>query len=309
MFKNKEIYFITIFDITNALSILKEENIIIYNLKKVDQYSYTFETDIGQKKKIYKLFKSVKLVKRTGLYRIIYNLIKRKTTITALLIALILFFIGENRIYEVTINGTSNSVSAMLKVELEAMGLKKYAPKPTFNTLLEYEKKLKTTFYDYIEFLELRLEGVNLKCSYKKRRNEIELPSKTGSRYASKSGIISHFVVSSGEIKVKENQYVEKGDLLISDTIISPSGEEKVVGVEGQVYAYTWTIVEVEDGLRQNEEEVELLTRLIDRASNLIASQFYKEEKIMEEKVLSYKIIDNIGYLKIHFTCLEDISK
>ncbi len=309
MFKNREVYLITVFDITNALSILKKENIIIYNLKKVDEYTYVFETDIGQKKKIYKLFKKVKIVKRTGIYRIIYNLLKRKTTIIALIIALSLFFISSNRIYEITINGTSESISSMLKVELEAMGLKKYAPKPTFNELLTYEKKLKSTFYDYIEFLELRLEGINLNCSYTKRRNEIDLPIKSGSKYASKNGIISHFIVSSGEIKVKENQYVEKGDLLISDTIITPTGEEITVGVEGQVYAYTWTIVEVEDSLNKNEEEVELLNRLIDRASTLVASQFNKEEKILEEKVLSYKIIDNIGYLKLHLTCLEDISK
>lgn len=309
MFNNKEVYLITVFDITSALLILKNNGIIVYNLKKEGEYTYSFETDIGNRKKIFKLFKNVKLIKRTGIYRIFINLFKRKTTIFALLVAFLLFFTYTNRIYEITINGTSSKISLMLKNQLEAMGLKKYALKPSFETLLEYEKKLKTIFYDYIEFLELRLEGVNLNCNYTKRRNNVELPSKSESRYASKRGIISHFVVSSGEIKVKENQYVEQGDLLISDTIITPSGEEVKVGVEGQVYAYTWTIVELEGKLNKNEEEVELLTRLIDNASTLIGSSFYKEEKILEEKILSYKIIDNIGYLKIHFTCLEDIAK
>lgn len=307
MMINSEVCSLRLFDIQKFLKFLKDNNIKVFSLKKINNYEIEFSTSIGGYKKIKKEYNNVVLKKRTGLYRILYNLISRKTPLLAILISLLTFYINTSLIYEVNVRGTSSYISNIIKEELINYGLRRYAKKPSFDKLLEYEKKLKETFYEYVEFLELRLSGVKLNCEYIKRRNSVILPSKTGPRYALKRGIISHFVVSSGQIMVKENQYVDEGTLLIDDKIITPSGDEIKIGVEGKVYAYTWTIVEVE-GKLNNNNEIDMYQELIDRAASILKPNFTDEERIIEEKILKEQIIDNILYLKIHFTCLEDIA-
>lgn len=56
---------------------------------------------------------------------------------------------------------------------------------------------------------------------------------------ASKSGIITHFEISSGERRVLPNTTVYKGDTLVSG-VISVGDKSVVVGAQGEVYADYW---------------------------------------------------------------------
>ncbi len=308
MFKSRIRYRIHIFDPSIALSKIKTEDIKIFHFHKIEDYVYEFETYPHEEKKIKKIFNNAILIKRMGPYSWLYNLLTRKTTLIALIIASICFYSLSSRVYTITINGDSRSLSSRLSSQIEALGMIKYSIKPHEDELQNYEKQLKKIFYDDIEFLELRLKGVNLIVNYKKRRTSITLPSKSSAKYATKRGIIDHFVVSSGEICVKENQYVEEGTLLINDYLLSSTGEEIKVGAEGEVYAWTWTIVTLSKKVNINEEESEVMQAMIDEASLMIAKGFYKEERIDKINILSWEIINNEAYMKVHFTCLEDIA-
>ena len=58
--------------------------------------------------------------------------------------------------------------------------------------------------------------------------------------YASKDGVIQNIDVSSGNIMVKVNDYVKKGDLLVSNTITSTSEVDKIIETQGVIKAYTY---------------------------------------------------------------------
>ncbi len=308
MRRNRERYSIHIYDPSQALSRLKAANIPVYNFRKVEEYVYEFETLPRSEKKIKAIFEDAILIKKLGPYSILYNLWHRKTALVALIISSLCFFSLSSRIYDININGNSRILTARIAQQLDKLGITKYTHKPSYEKLLEYEKRLKDIFYEDIEFLEVRLIGVNLKVNYTKRRDSVTLPSKTTAKYATKKGIIDHFVVSSGEIMVKENQYVQEGTLLINDRLLTPNGEEIIVGAEGEVYAWTWTVVDLTMKVTSQNEESEIMSSMLDEAEMLVASGFYKEERIEKAIILSFQIADNIASMKVHFTCLEDIA-
>lgn len=309
MMKSKSVYRIHVFDPIRFLEDCKKEGIEIYELKKVDEYQYQFAISSYQDRKFVTHFKEAKLVKKTGFYAMVEHALQRKTAIIGIIFALILFFSFTSRIYQIKVEGNSRTLNARIYVKLEEMGIKKYVKIPSYDTLLQYENALKEFFYDDIESLEVRAQGVEIKVRYEKRRKSIELPSKTGPKYAKKKGIISHFVISSGVIKVKENQYVEEGTLLVDDTLVTPKGEEIKVGAEGSVYAWTWTIVTVSKNRTEKEEEVETYSSLLLEAEEMIKAGFINEERIDKEVILQADISSSKATLKVHFTCLEDIAK
>lgn len=308
MQKSREYYSVTIYDPSVALHRLKEQHITVYHFQKVEEYTYEFATPPGSKKKVLALFPDAIFLRYTGTYSILYHLWVRKTTLLALILSTLFFFVMSDRIYDVDVIGTSRNITAMIEHQLDQIGLKKYTKKPNYSQLLTYEKKLKEIFYEEIEFIEVRMVGVCLRVQYTKRRTSIDLPYVGESLYAKKNGLIAYFKISSGEVMVKENQYVKEGDLLVKETITTAQGEEIYVGTEGQVYAWTWTIIDVESRCLEQEEESELFARLLGESETMMAAGFYEDEHIEKETILSFEIIDQIGYLKVHFTCLEDIA-
>lgn len=308
MKKSREYYSVTIYDPSVALRRLKEQHITIYHFQKVDAYTYEFATSPGSKKKVLALFPDAIFLRYTGTYSILYHLWVRKTTLLALILSSLFFFVLSDRIYTIDVIGTSRNITAMITHQLDQIGLKKYTKKPNYTQLLTYEKQLKEIFYDDIEFIEVRMVGVCLRVQYTKRRSSVELPLTGESLYAKKNGVIAYLKISSGEVMVKENQYVREGDLLVKDTITTAQGEEIHVGTEGQVYAWTWTVIDVESKCGEKEEESEVFSRLLQESETMMAAGFYYDERIEKETILSFEIVDRIAYMKVHFTCLEDIA-
>lgn len=290
-----------------VLEKMRNNAIKIINFSKISDESFQFDVNIKDSKRVKKLFLEYKVVGRVGFLAWTYNLILQKTTILAILLSSVAFLDLTSRVYLISVLGTNRKINAEIRLKLKDLGVDKGIRKPNYSTLLSYEQKLRSTFYHEVEFLELRLHGVEINVKYNARRPEIEIPQKRKALYAKKDGLIVNFIVASGEIMVKENQYVKQGELLVNDRIII-NGEEVVVGAYGEVYAYTWTIIESSYQLSEFEYEVDAFSYLLLKTENMMKEGFKKTEKIIEENVLYFQVRDNIAQIKIHFTCLEDLA-
>ena len=96
--------------------------------------------------------------------------------------------------------------------------------------------------YDYLSFLDIRINGVNLIVELK----EIDIePRKVDTSYpchiiAKRKGVIVKVVAKNGKALVEKGKIVEENDLLISGIIDSEiSGETYLVHAEGEVMAQT----------------------------------------------------------------------
>lgn len=299
---------VTVYSPLYLINSLRENDIPFNNLKYINDYVYSFEVSPRYIKSIKKLFKTCKVVKKYGIFTWMGSLFLKKTTLIAVIISTIGFFDLTNRVYDIEINGINKNINGQIKYKLKDIGVHKGMRKPKFDELMQYEESLKVFFKDDIEFLELRLKGVDIIIKYTLRRDEIDIPVRKGALYARKDGFISHFVVSSGEILVKENQYVKQGTLLVNDRITGSDGKEYIIGAYGKVFAYTWTIVTTSCTINDSNEEVDNYSKLLFTAEEMMCAGFDDGDKIIEENILKYEITNNTMQLIVHFTCLENIA-
>ena len=76
----KQIFFckIRIFDIASFLNHAHNNNIHVYQLRKVSEYTYTFKTPSSSYKKIIKYYNNIQIIKKEGIISIIISLLKYK---------------------------------------------------------------------------------------------------------------------------------------------------------------------------------------------------------------------------------------
>lgn len=290
----------------SLLDRLKAQNINIYNLKTLTDDTYLLEVDLINEGNIKKIYPDLEIIKHYGLFGRLRNLFIKKITLVAFLLSLVFFFDFHNRIAEIKIYGTNNYLNTHLKARVDELGLVKYARIPAFNKLKEIEDLLKQEYLEEIDFVEVRCKGTIVNIKYQVRKESVDIPKNSTALYAKKNGIISHYVLTSGLKMVEEGQYVTKGTLLVADTIVDVNGNSIYLGVYGQVYATTWTIIEIKE--KTTEDEASSFLSVMQKAKEKMCQGFVLEEKILNEKVLKYEYKNNSVYLKIHFTCLESIG-
>lgn len=285
---------------------LKENKINVYNFKSLTDDFFLLEVDLFNEQALKKLYPELRIIHHYGILGRFRNLIIKKITLIAFAISLLFFFDFHNRIANVKILGTNNYLNVHLKERVDELGLVKYARIPKFSKLKEIEDLLKKEYVDEIDFVEVRCNGTIINIKYQMRKESVDTPKNSTSLYAKKNGIISHYVLKSGVKMIEEGQYVTQGTLLVSDTITDVNGNNIYLGVYGQVYAKTWTVIEIKE--KTSEDEAGAFLSAMQKAKEKMCHGFSLEEKILSEKILKYEYKSDSFYLKIHFTCLESIG-
>ena len=158
-----------------------------------------------------------------------------------------------------------------------------------------------------IEFIEIRRKGAIIFLRYQKRRISPPLPEKKSNLYATKDGLVKYFDVASGVKQVKENDYVRKGDLLISEVVETSGGDLINVGTLGSVYANTFYIIDVSLD-HDCQDEATVFSKMLDKAKVKISTYLSRGEKIEIERVLKYFVDEKKGEMKVYYMLLEDIT-
>ena len=157
-----------------------------------------------------------------------------------------------------------------------------------------------------IEFFEIKRKGSLISVRYQKRRKSIALPNKTGKLYANKDGVVKMFDIKSGVKKVKENEYVRKGDLLVDDILETSNGNNVNIGTLGSVFAHTFYFINV--SVKNDGDEANVFSLLLYLAKLEISKELSYGEKIIREQILSYNLDEEVSTMKIYYVLLEDIT-
>ena len=311
MLKSLDQYEVNVFDISSCINQLKEEKVVIYRLTKKDTYTYTFCASPYARNRIKKVFGNPKLIKKVGLFHLFENLITYKTTAIALIFSIVLFFLYSNRIWKINISGDTKQLYPLIQETLSKNKIKKGMSKIKENNLLLLEEKMMFDLKEEIEWLEIRSNGSTLTVKFLKKRTSNPPILLNNSLYATKDGVIHSFDIKNGEKMVKINDFVKKGDLLVKDVVTTDQNEDIYVGTYGSVYAYTWYTVDATYTLKDNEtyDEVEVFTKLLIESRAIVGKEIVEKESIYKENVIQFKKEGKIITMKVHFTCIEDITK
>ena len=211
-----------------SLNDLDSINHLSINDLEIFDQKITFKTDQ----------KSLNIIKNKFEYVYFQNIckIKFKNVISKYLITIIgslifIFFIGiiSRTITEIKFLDELTYDEEVMSFVLEK--LDKKGPFRFLNTNLNtIDSDLKKTFYHY-EWIGISKKGtillIEIEPSFLDPKKENE--NLSGSLYAKKDAIIKRYHVEKGIVMIQEEQYVNKGDLLISGDIIHYDNYEKAV--------------------------------------------------------------------------------
>ena len=233
----------------NTSYFLKELFLMKINLYRIDNnkdliiiVDYEDYLKIKEIKTTYK----ITVLKRYGLCKYKYLLKKYFSFLITIIFGLVLIIFLSNIIFKVEIITPNKELLSTIKKDLESEGIKKFKLKKSYNNIQKIKEKILKKEKDILEWLEIEEHGTKYKVVLEERKKNIEkeecLPRHI---ISTKKAIIHSISASTGEISVKKNDYVNKGDILISGFIHNKEEIMSKVCSKGKVYGETWYKVKV----------------------------------------------------------------
>ncbi len=221
-------------------------NNIYYEDLICNKSSYILTVNIDDYKKISRRYKC-EIIRYYGKNYFINFLTVNKYLLISFIIGLFLLHLLTSTIFKININTSDVSLKKVINEALIDNGIEMYKKKKSFDELLNIKEKILNENRDVLEWIEISEKG----CTYnidvtkrvKKERNDEE--KILNDVIASKDGKILSIVVENG-VKAKDiNDYVKKGDILISGNVVKNEDTVYLTNAKGKVYAEVWNTVNI----------------------------------------------------------------
>lgn len=171
-----------------------------------------------------------------------------KYILFSLFISFLVLYLLTNTIFDIKINTNDEKIYNMIYDSLKDNNISLYKKKKSFKELESIKNKILKDNEDDLEWIEINEKGCTYTIEVTKRvkNKSVNEENKHTNIIASKDGLIK-YIKSSNGVKLKDiNDYVKKGEVLISGSIIK--GEDtliKEVEAKGEVYAEVWYKVNI----------------------------------------------------------------
>ena len=210
----------------------------------------------------------------------------------------------------------------MLLDELNEYEIKKYKRKKSYDEIKKIKKKILNEHKDKIEWLEI----INIGTKYIVRIEERKIididPKKDHQNIIStKDAIIKKVIAKQGQVVKNTNDYVKKGEIIISSDITLNDNIKNSTRAEGTVYGEVWYEISIEYPLQYSEKKLTnnskklLILKIFDY--NIGFNQY--KDKIIEDNIiyknnfiplsLSYQLQREVKVIDEVYTLDEAINK
>lgn len=235
----------------------KNNNINLLKINKINNNSIIIMIDSKDYSLLLKI-KSIyefKIINKRGLIKLKSIINIYKYVCIFFVFGLILLITLSNIIFKVNVISNNNTLNKKVKRELYNLGIKKYSFTKNYDEIEKIKESILIKYKDYIEWLEIKRNGVNYNVILVERKKNKLINDFTSSNIiAKKSGVIKSIIAYGGEKIKKENDYVSKGEVIISG-IIKKNDEVKGLTIsKAEIYAETWYKVKIEYPLNYKEE-------------------------------------------------------
>ena len=231
------------------LTNLYKLNIDIFNVNVVsfkEVIVEVYEKDLNKIKKL-SILNKIEIIDYKGKIRGKKKVLFNKTLLSSLLIGFIILFTLSNVIFNIEVVHTSSEVREFIIEELKENGINKLQFKKSFDKLFEIKNKILENNKDKLEWLEIDRVGTKYVVKLEERKlNSIKADYKYQDIVATHDAVIKKIIATSG-VKVKEvNEYVKKGDTIISGSIYLNKELKKNTKALGEIYGEVWYKISVE---------------------------------------------------------------
>lgn len=256
-----------------------------------EAYIKIFAKDYEKLEEIKTIY-NISIVDSYGLIKIKKRVKYNTFLIGSLIIGFIAIIILTNMIFSIDIIHNNKDVRKLLLNELNNYNIKPGTFRKDYKDLDKIKKNILSDYKDKIEWLEIERLGTKYIVRLELRELKSE-PKVNENRnvVAKKSAIIKKIEAKSGEIVKNVNEYVQKGDVVITGEIKLNDELKSVISAEGKVYGEVWYKVKTEFPLFYHDEKITNNTnqvytmKILNKTIELFNFNHYKDKKI-DEKVL-----------------------
>lgn len=252
----------------------------------------------------YKTTYKISIINTYGTIRIKKNIKKNTILILAIILGLFLIITLSNLIFSIDIIHQDKEIRSLLKQELELNGIKKYHFKKSYKELEKIEDKILEKNKDKLEWIEIIESGTKYIVRIEERKvNTEDEVYRYQSIISKKDAIITEIKATQGEKVKNVNDYVKKGDTVISGYITLPNNTTKTTMAKGKVYGEVWYQVTVEYPFIYQEEKLTgrsktiYVLNFINKRFSIFDFEKYKSFSTKDKILLSNPLI-NINLVK-----------
>lgn len=249
---------ITSKNIHRFLDKIRRNNIDIFNIKYI---SYK-EVIIKIKQEDYKNINKIKstsditIISSEGLIKFKELINKNKYFIIISIIGIMFLIFLSNVIFNVNIISFNSDIKKSITKDLNGYGIKKYGIKKSYNEISKIKEELLNKYNDRVEWLEITDIGTTYEIKIVERKKPKKKKKEDYTNIvAKKSGVIKKIYAYSGEKVIEVNNYVNKGEILISGALMKGDEVKAFTDASGKVYAEVWYNVNIEFPLNYTEKK------------------------------------------------------
>lgn len=235
----------------------KDNNIALLNVKKISykemiiKINYNDYDNLQKIKSIYKL----DIVNKAGIIRIKELIYKYKVLLISFIIGILFLLYLSNTIFKINIVSDNNILNKKVLKDLNALGIKKYYFKKNYDEIEEIKEKILEKYNDTIEWIEIKENGIVYEVQIvERKKNKKKIVDNYVNIVAKKSGVIKQINAEDGTKVVEINNYVNKGDIIISGVLKKDEEVKGLVHAKGKVYAEVWYNINIEYPLNYTEK-------------------------------------------------------
>ena len=217
----------------NISSIKYEKNRVLLKVsyedyKKIKQIKTTYQINI---------------IKTCGKKKLLEDLTKYKVSITTFVISVFFVIFLSNFILFINIETDNTKMRNLIRDELKNNNLTIFSLKKDYSNLQEITSNIKNNNLDKIEWIELDQKGVSLNAKVIERVTN-QKTNETGYKdiVAEKNGYIRAIYSRQGQVLKNIDDYVKKGEVIISGNIFRNDKPVAKVKASGKVYAEVWSL-------------------------------------------------------------------
>lgn len=261
--------------VNNYLKWLLSKKIPIINLDIINYnelhliIDYKYYNLLKKYSKTYK----INIIKKYGKLRLLEIIRNNAIIIACLMPAIILLYALSHTVFSVDIMSNKKEIVDMLTKELSKYDIKKFHLKKDYHYLEKVKDNILHDNKDTLEWIEIEENGTKyIVRLVERKKSKITSEYKYQSVVASKNATIVNITAYSGEKTKQLNEYVRRGDVIISGQLTKPDGTNIYTKAKGMVTAEVWYKVNVEYPLYYQEE------KLTGQSKNVISMYFIKKE-------------------------------
>lgn len=232
----------------NVLIKLNNIGVNIYDIKKYKDY-ILIKTGYDDYKKIKKYLVSYKttLFSKTGLFKLKDIIKKYKIFTLSVILGIIILFIVNNLIFKIEVKTQNIYIKELLVEELKNNGLSTLKLKKSHKKIEKIVKKILDDNKETLEWLEIKYDGLIMIVNVtEKIGKEIDVNNNNCNIIANKDAKISSLNIYRGVALKEINDYVVKGEVILSGSIIHNEEVKNTVCASGEIYGEVWYKVKVE---------------------------------------------------------------